>query len=362
MRMPHSHNQLIEAVAKAQPNTIVVLQNGSPVEMPWIGEVKAVLEMYLGGQAAGEAAADVLFGRVNPSGRLAETFPIRVEDNPSYLFFPGEKGKVKYSERMFIGYRYYESKRQDVLFPFGHGLSYTTFEYSDLRVDRTVILDENSVESSGNGAGRPADAVEPPSDVLMVSVDVTNTGMRTGKEVVQLYISPEKGDIIRPVRELKGFEKVELKPGETQTVQFQLKMRDFAYWDVDLQGWHAQQGVYHVQIGYSAHDIVMEAPVEVKSKNVVKEYTLNTMLKDFVAHPTGKQIFHEYFGKMVAGITGMGVIPAENTANLEEQMKPGETEGLERLLAQPLSMLTMFVPELAGEKIQLILDQMNQER
>ena len=192
--MPNCQNALIEAVAEAQPNTIVVLHNGAPVEMPWLGKVKAVLEAYLGGQAVGGAVVNVLYGNANPSGRLAETFPLRIQDTPCYLNYGGEHDKSVYSEGIFVGYRYYTSKEMEVLFPFGYGLSYTTFSYGNLTVDKKEFKE---------------------SEKLLVSVDVTNTGACTGKEVVQLYVAPKGGTIIRPVRELKAFEKTELAPGET---------------------------------------------------------------------------------------------------------------------------------------------------
>ena len=178
--MPNCQNALIEAVAEAQPNTIVVLHNGAPVEMPWLGKVKAVLEAYLGGQAVGGAVVNVLYGNANPSGRLAETFPLRIQDTPCYLNYGGEHDKSVYSEGVFVGYRYYTSKEMEVLFPFGYGLSYTTFSYGNLTVDKKEFKE---------------------SEKLLVSVDVTNTGACTGKEVVQLYVAPKGGTIIRPVRE-----------------------------------------------------------------------------------------------------------------------------------------------------------------
>lgn len=190
--MPNCQNALIEAVAEAQPNTIVVLHNGAPVEMPWLGKVKAVLEAYLGGQAVGGAVVNVLYGNANPSGRLAETFPLRIQDTPCYLNYGGEHDKSVYSEGVFVGYRYYTSKEMEVLFPFGYGLSYTTFSYGNLTLDKKEFKE---------------------SEKLLVSVDVTNTGACTGKEVVQLYVAPKGGTIIRPVRELKAFEKTELAPG-----------------------------------------------------------------------------------------------------------------------------------------------------
>ena len=209
MRMPDCQNRLIEAVAAANPNTVVVLYNGSPVEMPWIGSVKAVLEAYLGGQAVGLATVRVLFGEVNPSGKLPESFPKQLADNPSYL------DTAEYREGIFVGYRYYDRKETELLFPFGHGLSYTSFDFSDLRLSRERITDQES---------------------LTATVRVTNTGKRAGKTVVQLYVGDCESSVFRPVRELKGFEKIFLEPGESKDVSFTLDKRSFAYWNTKTAG------------------------------------------------------------------------------------------------------------------------------
>ncbi|MBR2276173.1 MAG: glycoside hydrolase family 3 C-terminal domain-containing protein, partial [Lachnospiraceae bacterium] len=203
MRLPECQNKLIEKLMGINENIIVVLHNGSPVEMPWASRVKGIIEAYLGGEGVGSAVAKTLYGEINPSGHLAETFPLRLQDTPCYLEFPGKGEKVYYTERFFVGYRYYDSREAEVLFPFGHGLSYTTFRIEGLRVE---------------GADK-ALRIEAPEDFkVKVSVDVTNTGDREGKEVVQLYVSDRSGMEVRPVHELKGFEKVSLKPGETKTV------------------------------------------------------------------------------------------------------------------------------------------------
>lgn len=181
-------------MAEVQDQIIVVLSNGSPIEMPWLNHTKAVLEGYLGGQAFGGAIADLLFGEVSPSGKLAETFPQKLSDNPSFLNFPGEGDMVEYKEGLFVGYRYYDKKEIEPLFPFGFGLSYTQFEYSGLKLDKSSIRD---------------------TDAVQVTVNVKNTGSRTGKEVVQLYVSDEESSVIRPLQELKGFQKLELRPGNS---------------------------------------------------------------------------------------------------------------------------------------------------
>lgn len=241
MRLPEAHNRLVREVCAANPDTAVVLHNGSPVEMPWIDEPKAVLEAYLGGQAVGGAEVDILFGDVNPSGRLAESFPKRLEDNPSYLWYFGEGDRVSYNESIFVGYRYYETKKQEVLFPFGYGLSYTEFEYSNLRLGRSEMTED---------------------DTLEVSVDVKNVGKTAGKEVVQLYVAPEKGMAIRPVRELKEFAKIGLMPGETKTVSFKLQKRAFAHWDSEAHCWEVERGNYGIQICKNAHEAILEKSVK----------------------------------------------------------------------------------------------------
>ncbi len=244
MRLPNCQNELIGKLSKVNPNLVVVLHNGSPVELPWIGQAKGVLEAYLGGEGVGKATVQILFGEKNPSGHLAESFPIRLEDNPSYLNFPGKGGKVCYAEDVFVGYRYYDAKKMPVLFPFGHGLSYTTFAYSNLKTDKQQVKD---------------------SDLLKVSVDVTNTGKMAGKAVVQLYVADETGYALRPVKELKEFAKIALMPGETKTVSFELSQRSYAYWDEDIPEWYAPSGTYRIMIGESSAKIVAETAVEVIS-------------------------------------------------------------------------------------------------
>ena len=263
MRMPECQNRLIEAVAEVQPNTVVVLHNGSPVEMPWINRVKGVLELYLGGQAVGAAATDVLFGDKNPCGKLAETMPVKLSDNPSYLFFPGEGNCADYREGIFVGYRYYDKKEMPVQFPFGYGLSYTTFEYSDIELSSDRILD---------------------TDTLFVTLKVKNTGKRFGKEIVELYVHDSQNAAIRPLQELKGFEKIALNSGEEKTVGFQLDRRAFAYYDTDGSDWRVKSGTFVILIGKSSREIVLSAPVEVTSEeNPHPYFTLNSTFGDLMA-------------------------------------------------------------------------------
>ncbi len=278
MKLPENHNRLLEEVSKVQRNIVVVLSNGAPVEMPWIDSVKAVLETYLGGQAWGGAVADVLFGVVNPSGRLPETFPKKLSDNPSYLNFPGEDDRVEYREGIFVGYRYYDKKEMDVLFPFGHGLSYTTFEYSGLSLDKKEMTDQ---------------------DVLRVSVRVKNTGEILGKEVVQLYVRDLESSRIRPDKELKGFEKVELKPGEEKEIVFLLDKRAFAYYDEEIKDWRVESGEFEILVGKSSRDIVLRDRVYVKSTTLVRRRfhrnsTIGDVMEDAKASEVLKSVIQEF--------------------------------------------------------------------
>ncbi|MCP1424667.1 beta-glucosidase [Paenibacillus xylanexedens] len=273
LRLPDNHIRLIEEIAKVQSRVVVVLSNGSPVEMPWLPQVQAVLEAYLGGQAVGGAIADLLYGEVNPSGKLAETFPAKLSHNPSYLNFPGEGDRVDYREGIFVGYRYYDKKELEPLFPFGYGLSYTTFEYADLKVDRTELTDQDEVN---------------------VQVRVTNTGDRAGKEIVQLYVSDVESTVIRPVRELKGFAKVALEPGESKVVSFTLNKRSFAYYNVDMKDWHVETGEFEIQVGSSSRDIHVHTRVNVESTaTFLPTYTRNSTLGDIQRDPAHKKLLDQ---------------------------------------------------------------------
>lgn len=273
MNMPDCQNKLIKAVSQANSNTIVILYNGSPIEMPWVSDVKGIIEAYLGGQAVGGATADILFGRKNPCGKLPESFPLKLEDNPSYLYYLGEKDICEYREGVFVGYRYYDKKKMDVLFPFGYGLSYTNFEYSNLKLSQNSMKDSDSID---------------------ISVDVTNTGKHFGKEIVQLYVEPTQGNAIRPVRELKGFEKVTLEPGESKTVNFTLSKRAFAYWNMEINDWYVESGKYKIAISKSSRDIELEAEVYVKSTaKLARKYTLDTIILDLMNDEKAKSVLSE---------------------------------------------------------------------
>lgn len=246
MELPGQQHALIEQVAAANPRTIVVLNTGSPITMPWLDQVAAVVQAWYPGQECGNAIADVLFGDVVPSGKLPQTFPARVEDNPAYLNFPGENGKVYYGEGLFIGYRYYDKKQVAPLFPFGFGLSYTTFGYSAMRLSAREIG---------------------PDDTLQVSVNVTNTGPRAGKEVVQLYVRDRQARLQRPEKELKAFAKVHLEPGECKMVTLSIGRSALAYYDDSLHQWVAEAGEFDVLVGASSRDIHALATFTLKNSS-----------------------------------------------------------------------------------------------
>jgi beta-glucosidase len=273
MKLPESHNLLVEETSKVQRNLVVVLSNGAPVEMPWVDKVKAILETYLGGQAWGGAVADVLFGVVSPSGKLPETFPKKLSDNPSYLSFPGEGDTVEYREGIFVGYRYYDKKEMDVLFPFGHGLSYTTFQYYDLSIDKKEMTDQ---------------------ETLKVSVRVKNIGKILGKEVVQLYVRDLKSSVMRPDKELKGFEKVELKPGEEKEVVFILDRRAFAYYNSEIRDWYVEEGEFEILVGRSSRDIILRDRVYVRpTVHVRKRFHRNSTVGDVMDDPEASRVLEK---------------------------------------------------------------------
>ncbi len=251
LNIPGAQIQLIEEVAKHNKNIIVVLSNGAPVVMPFEPQVKAIVEGYLLGQAGAEALAKVLYGKTNPSGKLAETFPQRLEDTPCFLNFPGEGYHVEYREGIFVGYRYYDTCKVKPLFCFGHGLSYTDFSYEEITVDRESMTDQEKAT---------------------VRVKVKNTGAVAGKEVVELYIHDCQTDIVRPYKELKGFQKLSLEPGEEKEAVFELDKRSFAYYDVEAKDFLVQSGRFEILVGASSEDIRLKAAIEVTSTAIVKKY------------------------------------------------------------------------------------------
>ena len=333
LSMPENHEALVAAVSKVQKNTVVVVMCGGCITMPWLSDVRGVLYAYLGGEAVGPATLDLLFGDANPSGKLAESFPKRLEDNPSYLYYFGdEQNRTEYREGIFVGYRYYDKKNIDVLFPFGYGLSYTTFEYSDLRLDKTEMLD---------------------TDTLTVTVKVKNTGAVRGKEVVQLYVGMPQSRTIRPEKELRGFEKVELAPGEEKTVSFTLSKRAFAYYRTDIADWYAESGDYVIMAAKSSRDVACTATVRVTSTTEIKRvYTMNSTVEEIMESPVGR----EFIGKMIAS---SGLVPSD--ASEGPNLGEGTAQMMEIMMREmPLRSLLAFggenVPAGLGE---MLLSQLN---
>ena len=334
MAMPACQNRLIEAVAGANPNTVVVLHNGSPVEMPWLGKVKAVLEAYLGGQAVGIAAVRLLYGDANPCGHLAETFPVKLSDNPSYLYYGGEGDEADYREGVFVGYRYYDKKEMPVLFPFGFGLSYTTFACSNLRLSGAKITDQ---------------------ETLTAAVTVTNTGSRAGKTVVQLYVGDRESTVLRPIRELKGFEKVELQPGESRDVTFTLDKRAFAYWNAAIHDWHVETGVFTIEVGQSSRDIEVSGEVTVESTVALpRHYTADSIFMDVMADPKAK----EALGPMLASIQKAFAPNADASDTAQEAISADM--GLAMMRYMPLRGLVSFSPDkVTDDTLKQLLDALN---
>ena len=284
--LPPSHNKLISAVAKVQPNTAIILTNGSAIAMPWVNEVTAILETWLGGQAGAGAIADAVFGKVNPSGKLAETFPVRLEDSPAFLNFPGEDGQVIYGERMFVGYRYYDKRNIEPLFPFGHGLSYTDFSYSHLKLSSTDITDK---------------------DQLQVSLTVTNTGKVKGKEVIQLYVADKESTVQRPVKELKAFDKIELEPGESKEVSFTLNNRDFSYYSKVYDRWLAESGEFDILVGSSSRDIRLKGSLNLSNTEKLNyKMTVFSFFSEYWENPQLKPLLIDFMPKWIKAMTPEG--------------------------------------------------------
>lgn len=336
MAMPACQNKLIEAVAAANPNTVVVLHNGSPVEMPWLDKVKGVLEAYLGGQAVGQAVVRILFGDVNPSGHLPETFPVKLSDNPSYLYYGGEGNEADYREGIFVGYRYYDKKDMEVLFPFGYGLSYTTFACSNLRLSASEITDQ---------------------ETLTATVTVTNTGARAGKTVVQLYVGDKVSTVLRPVRELKGFEKVELAPGESKDVSFVLDKRAFAYWNTELGDWHVETGEFSVEVGQSSRDIEVCGTVTVNSTVKLKtHYTMDSIYMDILADPKAARVVQPLLDAMKKAFSS----GADGTTEAAQEAVSNEMN-MAMIKYMPLRGAMSFGEGMTQEQMDAMLAEMNRD-
>lgn len=246
MKLPDGHNRLVEAVSRVNDNVIVVLEGGSPVEMPWADDVKAILNAYLGGQSVAPAIVDVLTGKANPCGKLAETYPVCLKDTPTSFRYPDSKEDVQYRESIFIGYRYYDKVERNVRFPFGFGLSYTSFEYSDIKLKKKNL-------AKGEGA--------------KVTFTIKNTGDVAGSEIAQVYVAKPESKIFRAPKELKGFVKIHLDPGEEKKVTVELDDRAFAFWNTATEDWCVESGEYKILVGASSRDIRLEAAAKMKSED-----------------------------------------------------------------------------------------------
>ncbi len=288
--LPADQLALVDALVAANPNVVVVLSNGGVVALPFAGRVPAILEAWLLGQAGGGGTTDVLFGEVNPSAKLTETIPLALRDTPAYLDFPGDFGHVRYGEGLFVGYRWYDAREQDVAFPFGHGLSYTSFAYTDAAA---------SVTASGD---------------VLVTVDVTNTGMRAGREVVQVYTALPDSQVQRPVRELKTFASVHLEPGQTRTVELVVRRDDLAYWDIRINGWVVEGGAYTVDVAASSRDIRATTTVAVEADPVSVPLNRNSSLGEVLAHPIAGPVVQAAMAQMMAGLDGLESVMPEGVS------------------------------------------------
>ena len=327
MRVPVDTEILLDAVLSANPNSIVVLQNGAPLAMdPWLDKAKAVLENWFAGQQTGNAIADILSGHVNPSGKLAVTFPKRFKDSPGTLYYPGEKDHTIYGEGIFVGYRYFDRRDFEPLFPFGHGLSFTTFMYKNLSLK---VREDRDIPT------------------LELVFSLTNSGTASGKEVIQCYVGAPTTTVVRPPKELKAFRKIELQPGETTQVEISIALADLAYFDIDEHAWITERGLYKLQIGASSRDIRLQdafileeqiiRPVGDPKKAVGKQrLSMDSRLMDVLANPQGEKMLRNRFGeslehpqaKLVMRLSLKNIvqmagdlIPEEAVRGLEEDLR-----------------------------------------
>ena len=285
MDLPASHVALLRAVREVAAKVVVVLSNGSAVTVAdWEPDADAVLELWLGGQAGGAAAAQLLLGEVDPSGRLAESIPVCLADVPAQLNFPGERGAVRYGEGLFIGYRGLDAVGAEVSHPFGYGLTYTTFSFADLTVDAGEVTDETGDDDV----------------VVRVTARVTNAGDRTGVAVPQLYVGRPGSSFARAPRELRGFERIELIPGESRVVEFGLTRRDLAHWDVGVHGWVVEPGAVEIAVGENSRDLPLRAVVEVAGPAVHLPLHGHSTVGEWLDHPVGAPLLREALGEFAA--------------------------------------------------------------
>jgi len=335
MRIPICQNILIDEITAVQPNTIIVLHNGSPIEMPWVNKVKGIVEAYLSGQAVGGAVVDILFGKVNPSAKLPESFPLCLEDNPSFINFPGEEDIVEYKEGIFVGYRYYDKKKMNVLFPFGFGLSYTTFEYSNLKLSKSFMKDTESV---------------------IVTVDVKNTGNVLGKEIVQVYVADKQSTVIRPIQELREFGKVELEPGETKTITFELGKRAFAYYNIKIHDWHVESGEFDILIGKSSRQIELSSTITVESTvQLPFTFTKDTLMGDIMHNKKAMDIINE----MVNMDELAGIANNDGSDSASEAITAEMQEAMMKFM--PLRGVISFGSSMTVKELEEVVERLNKE-
>lgn len=336
LELPACQNELVKKVLEVQKNVVIVLHNGSPVVMPWKDEVPGILEAYLGGEAVGKATVNVLFGRKNPSGHLAETFPLKLSDTPCYLTYGKGHDHAVYQEGVFTGYRYYTSKDVKTAFPFGHGLSYTTFAYSSLRTDKSQISD---------------------TEKLNVSVKVKNTGKMAGKALVQLYVAAPDTELIRPIRELRGFEKIHLECKEEKTVSFELDNRAFAYWNAEIHDWYVEKGIYKIMIGENADDMALETEVMINStKKLPKAYSMNSCLGELLRDPDVQTVMEPFMQGMAQNQNAVEMAKAQEndpSGVVNQEMMAAMMENM------PLRQLLSFVPGMKREMLEQMVKALN---
>jgi len=315
MRLPDAHNALADAVCAANPNTVVVLSGGSPVELPWLGRVKGLLNGYLGGQAGAGGIADVLTGAVNPSGKLAETYPLKLEDTPCLNCFPGNPATVEYRESIYIGYRYYEKAAKPVCFPFGFGLSYTQFEYSDIRCDKTAMRDDEQAT---------------------VRFKIKNTGNIAGAEAGQLYVADQESTVFRPLKELKGFDKVFLAPDEEKEISIVLDKRSFAFYNTAAGDWQVESGRFELLVGASSADIRLRAQIDVES--TAQGVTIPDFSRSAPVYYTGNVLdvpadqFEALLGRQIPPTVKDKSLPVDITDNFENAAHTKWGSRLNRLI------------------------------
>jgi beta-glucosidase len=297
IELPADQVELLTAILAVQPRTVVVLAHGGVLRLGSIAAAPAILDGALLGQAGGGAIADVLFGAVNPSGRLTETVPVRLQDTPAYLNFPNENSHIRYGEGIFVGYRWYDARDIEIAYPFGHGLSYTTFEYSDL----SVASDDPGVTG------------------VVAGLTVTNTGSRAGRDIVQVYTSKPDSRVGRPPRELTGFATTRgLEPGESQIISIAIDRNDLAYWDTRVDRWIVEPGEYGVEVGASSRDIRLTTTVEIAGDEVRLAIDENSTLGEVLANPAAAQAFASRFedNPLTSSDAALGVDMARMMASI----------------------------------------------